>query len=148
MSRLTDSWPPDEKPGIDRALSGLTNTMGVLAGVVAAEDGLPIAVRVRTDQDGDVWSAAAAAMGRIGRKVLRRLGKGELEVGVFDTDKYRLLVRAVRLGYLLAVCDPEANIGLVTMEMEAAAEALDRAATALVPSAVADPAYWKGAAHP
>ncbi len=115
--------------------------MGVLAGVVAAEDGLPIAVRLRTDQDGDVWSAAAAAMGRIGRKMLRRLDKGDLEVGVFDTNRYRLIVRAVRLGYLLAVCEPEANIGLITMELEAAAERLDRAAVALAPNAVADPAY-------
>ena len=141
MSRPTDSWPPDEKPDLDRALSGLTNAMGVLAGVVAAEDGLPIAVRLRTDQDRDVWSAAAAAMGRIGRKVLRRLGKGELEIGVFDTDRYRLLVRAVRLGYLLTVCEPDARLGLIAMEMDAAARALDHVAAALVPSAVADPAY-------
>lgn len=141
MNRLTNSWPPDGKPDLDRALSGLTDAMGVLAGVVAAEDGLPIAVRLRTDQDGDVWSAAAAAMGRIGRKMLRRLDKGDLEVGVFDTNRYRLIVRAVRLGYLLAVCEPEANIGLITMELEAAAERLDRAAVALAPNAVADPAY-------
>ena len=140
-----DGWLPHEKPGLDLALNSLTNTTGVLAGVVAAEDGLPIAVRLRSDQNGEVWAAAASAMGRIGRKVLARLAQGELEIGVFDTDRYRLLVRPISLGYLLAVCEPETNIGLVTMELEVSARALDGRPPVVAPQTAADPAYWKGA---
>ena len=141
MEKQMNGWLPPEKSGLDLALNGLTGTMGVLAGVVAAEDGLPIAVRLRSDQNGEVWAAAASAMGRIGRKVLARLAKGELEVGVFDTDRYRLLVRPISLGYVLAVCEPEASIGLVATELEAAARALDQSLSVIVPRAMADPAY-------
>jgi len=135
-----NGWLPPEKSGLDLAMNGLTGTMGVLAGVVAAEDGLPIAVRLRSDQNGEVWAAAASAMGRIGRKVLAKLSKGELQVGVFDTDRYRLIVRPISLGYLLAVCEPKASIGVVTMELEAAAKALDQSLFVIMPRAVADPA--------
>ena len=148
MEKQMDACVPHEKPRLDLALNNLTGTTGVLAGVVAAEDGLPIAVRLRSDQNGEVWAAAASAMGRIGRKVLAKLSKGELQVGVFDTDRYRLLVRPISLGYLLAVCEPETNIGLVTMELEASANALDQSLALIAPRAAADPVYRKGAEQP
>ncbi len=131
----------DNNVSIQRALETLTSASKVLAAVLAAEDGLPIAVRLRANQDGDVWAAAASAMGRMGRKALARLGKGELSWGAFDTRKYRLLVRPVSLGYLLAICEPDANIGLIGVELDGAAEALDRALPGAAPAAAPEAAY-------
>ncbi len=131
----------DNNVSIQRALETLTSASKVLAAVLAAEDGLPIAVRLRSNHDRDVWAAAASAMGRMGRKVLARLGKGELTWGAFDTRKYRLLVRPVSLGYLLAICEPDANMGMIGVELDGAADALDRAMPGGVAAAAPDPAY-------
>jgi predicted regulator of Ras-like GTPase activity (Roadblock/LC7/MglB family) len=64
-------------------------------------------------------------MGRLARKVLARLSKGGLRVALFDTEAYRFLLRPISVGYLLAVCAPDANVGLVSIEIETAAASLD-----------------------
>lgn len=135
-----DYLPPPERPGFDEALETLTETPGVRAAVVAAEDGLPIAMRLQSDQDGEMWAAVASSMGRLAQRVLKRLARGSLEVGVFDTDRYRFLVCPLRVGFLLAVCEPQANVGLVTLEMQAAATALETATEAMADGARIAPA--------
>jgi predicted regulator of Ras-like GTPase activity (Roadblock/LC7/MglB family) len=118
-------------PQFHAALQSLVATRGVLAAVLAAPDGLPVAIRVQSGHDGEAWAAAASIMGRLARKVLTRLSKGRLEVAFFDTEAYRFLLRPISLGYLLAVCAPDANVGLVSIEMETAAANLETLAQAL-----------------
>jgi predicted regulator of Ras-like GTPase activity (Roadblock/LC7/MglB family) len=118
-------------PQFHAALQSLVATRGVLAAVVAAPDGLPVAVRVQDGHDGEAWAAAASIMGRLARKVLTRLSRGRLEVAFFDTEAYRFLLRPISVGYLLAVCAPDANVGLVSIEIETAAASLEALAQAL-----------------
>jgi predicted regulator of Ras-like GTPase activity (Roadblock/LC7/MglB family) len=103
----------------------------VQAGVVATEDGLPLALRVQANQDADALAAAAAAIGRLAVRIARELGHGELQMGVFDADQFRLLIRPLSLGFLLVVSEPGGNLGLIAGKMHSTAAALDEVAAAM-----------------
>jgi len=115
----------------DEPLAALTGTPGVQGSLVATEDGLPLAVRLRRDRDPEALSAAAAAMGRISQRALAALDRGDLELSVLDADQFRLMVSPLSLGFLMVVAEPDANLGLIAADMSTAVEALERAAVAL-----------------
>jgi len=116
---------------IHEPLEMLTRTRGVLGAVVATEDGLPLATRLRSGHDKEGMAAAAAAMGQLAGKTLERLGRGGLEVATLEASKFTFVVRRVSVGFLLSVTEPEANVGLIATEMGRAAAALEDAAAAL-----------------
>jgi predicted regulator of Ras-like GTPase activity (Roadblock/LC7/MglB family) len=112
-------------------LNVLTATPGVCGGVVATDDGLPLAVRLQAGHDREALSAAAAVLGRLAAMVIATLDRGELELGVLEGEKLRLMVRPLSLGFLLVLTEPEANLGLIAREIARAAEALEQAAAAV-----------------
>ncbi|GEM_PF-2706648 len=115
----------------DRPLEILTRVRGVLGGLVATGDGLPLAVHMHGDRNGEVLAAAAAAIGRLARRASDRLGRGAFELGVFDGPSYRFLVQPLSVGFLLVVAEPEANVHLISTEMSSSAAALNEAAVSL-----------------
>lgn len=104
---------------------------GVLGGVLATDDGFPLAARLRCAQDEEALAGGAAAMGRLVSSVLARLGRGELDLAVLDASKLRFLVRRLSVGFFLVVAEPEANVGLIAAEMNRAAATLEDAVAAL-----------------
>jgi len=112
-------------------LTVLVATPGVCGGVVATDDGLPLAVRLQAGHDREALSAAAAVLGRLAAMVIATLDRGELELGVLEGEKLRLMVRPLSLGFLLVLTEPEANLGLIAREIARAAEALEQAAAAV-----------------
>ncbi len=121
-----------EQRMLDDALEALTRTRGVLAAVLATEEGFLLAARLSSEQDGQALAGAAAAIARSSRAALLRLGRGELQVAMLEASKLTLLVCEVRRCYLLAVAEPQANVGLIAMEMNAAVEHLREGAAALL----------------
>jgi len=111
---------------LEDALEALVTTRGVLGAVVATEDGFVLAARLAGDQDGEALAATAAAIGRSAGAALARLGRGKLQMAMLEASRFRLLVRAALEGYLLVVAEPEANVGLMLSEMEAAAAAVGK----------------------
>ncbi len=125
-------WEAERAPRLDESLEALTKAQGVLAGVLATEDGFLLAARVSAGQDRDGLAAAAATMGRVANEMLGRLGRGALEVAALEASKAMFLVRRVSVGFLLVVAEPTADVGVVATEMGRAAALLERAAAALV----------------
>ena len=126
--------PPRDPRGIDVRLARLVEADGVLGGLVATRDGLPLAMHLGTTQDGEALAAAAAGIGQLAKDVLRRLDRGEMELGVIDTSRFRLVIRPLSVGFLLVLAEPRASLDLISHEMNAAAVALDQAAGALAGS--------------
>lgn len=107
------------------SLDALMGIPGVLAGMIATEEGLPLDARLRSELDRDALAAAAAVLGQLGSRVLQSHGSDGLEVVVLDASKYRFMVQPVALGYLMAVTDPQIAADPVAMQMARSAEALN-----------------------
>ena len=126
------AWDAERRPRLDDPLEALTKAQGVLAGVLATEDGFLLAARVSGGQDRDGLAAAAAAMGGAASETLGRLGRGALEVATLEASKATFLVRRVSVGFVLVVAEPTADVSVIATEMGRAAAVLERAAAELV----------------
>jgi len=125
------SEPTTKNRGMGDTLDALMGVPGVLAGMVATDEGLPLAARLRTELDEEALAAAAAVLGQLGARTLKDVGRGELEVVVLDASKFRFVVQPVALGYLMVVTEPLAEADPVLGEMTSAAACLDEAGSAL-----------------
>jgi predicted regulator of Ras-like GTPase activity (Roadblock/LC7/MglB family) len=115
-------------------LEALTEISGVVGGVLAAEDGFPLATRLGGVHDREGMAAAAAAIGQLAGQTLGRLGRGALQLAVLEASRATFVVRPTSVGFLMAVAEPEADVSLIATEMRRAAAALEQAASALAGS--------------
>ena len=120
-----------KSPGLGGTLDALMDIPGVLAGMVATDEGLPLAARLRTELDEESLAAAAAVLGQLGTRTLKDTGHGDLEVVVLDASKFRFVVRPVALGYLMVVTEPCAEADPLLGKMTNAAACLDAVGSAL-----------------
>ena len=125
------SEPTTKKPELADTLDTLMAVPGVLAGMVATDEGLPLAARLGTELDEEALAAAAAVLGQLGTRTLKETGRGDLEVVVLEASKFRFVVQPVALGYLMVVTDPLAEADPVLGEMTNAAACLEEAGSAL-----------------
>jgi len=125
------SEPTTKNSGLGGTLDALMGIPGVLAGMVATDEGLPLAARLRTELDEEALAAAAAVLGQLGTRTLNGTGRGGLEAVVLDASKFRFVVQPVALGYLMVVTEPLAEADPVLGEMTNAAACLDEAGSAL-----------------
>jgi predicted regulator of Ras-like GTPase activity (Roadblock/LC7/MglB family) len=128
-----------EPAQLDRPLRALTATPGVCGSLVATEDGLPMAIRLQAEHDREALAAAAAVIGRLAARTISAFDRGQLELGVLEAEKLRLMVRPLSIGFLLVLADLDANIGLIAVEMAAATELLERAAAVIGGNEIAGP---------
>ncbi|HUU53314.1 MAG TPA: roadblock/LC7 domain-containing protein [Armatimonadota bacterium] len=125
------SEPTTKRQGLGGALEAVIGVPGVLAGMVATEEGLPLAARLRAELDEEALAAAATVLGQLGTKTLADIDRGELEVVVLDASKFRFVVQPVAFGYLMVVTEPRAKTDPILAEMTSTAAYLDEAASAL-----------------
>ena len=104
-------------------LAGLCRVPGVSGAMAVSSDGLLIASQ--TELGGkDAEEAAAAVAGNLGKvvgPVLQKLGRGELKHVVVSGAGGRVLLVGSGPGCLVALLEPDANLGLVQLELGAAA---------------------------
>jgi predicted regulator of Ras-like GTPase activity (Roadblock/LC7/MglB family) len=117
---------------LDAILDVLTRARGVLGALVATEDGLPLAVRLQSGHDAEALAGAAGQLRKLAKEALQALAGGELELGVIDTSRYRLIVRGLANAVLLVVAEPEANLGVISRRMSHAAEKVTEAVSSLI----------------
>ena len=125
------SEPTTKSQGLGGTLDTLMGIPGVLAGMVATDEGLPLAARLRTELDQEALAAAAAVLGQLGTRTLKDTESGDLEVVVLDASKFRFVVRPVALGYLMVVTEPLSEADPLLGEMVNAAACLDVVGSAL-----------------
>lgn len=112
-------------------LEALMEIAGVLACMVATEEGLPLVARLRTELDEDGLAAAAAVLGQLGSRALAGMEHAQVQLVVLDASKLRFMVQPVALGYLMVVTEPSAQADPVAEQMNSAAAGLGRASTGL-----------------
>ncbi|MGQ4891066.1 MAG: roadblock/LC7 domain-containing protein [Candidatus Njordarchaeia archaeon] len=86
---------------------------------IARSDGLLIADNIRTDLDKDVLSAMAASIFVIGSRSSKELSGGMLKRILIEGEKGKIVLSEIKKGILIiAVVQPDANIGLLFTEIE------------------------------
>lgn len=112
--------------GFDRTLDLVTRVRGVRgAMLVAADDGLVIAELLMEGIKGPAVAALAASLATRLRRAMEGAGVGTSLFWHLQCDQGALLVVPAASGVLVvAVADPDVNVGLVRLELLRAAEAV------------------------
>ncbi len=112
-------------------LDRLVSQPGVIAGLVTTHDGLPVAMRVQDGDTGESWAATAALLANAASRLLSSYGQGGLLAATFQADNRNILVRALSLGFLVAVAESHLDGEALSARMRVTASDLERAASTL-----------------
>lgn len=106
-------------------LDTLTRQRGVRASlIVSATDGITIESNLQIGQDGNRVAALAASLYRKARRSASAAGLGFTGFMHLEAEAGRLCIIGGDEIVLVVVADPDANVGLIRVEMLRAAEAL------------------------
>jgi predicted regulator of Ras-like GTPase activity (Roadblock/LC7/MglB family) len=106
-------------------LESLTRQRGVRASlVVSANDGITVDSNLQIGQDGSRVAALAASLYRKARRSAQAAGLGMTGFMHLDAESGRLCIIGGDEIVLVVVAEPDANVGLIRVEMLRAAEAL------------------------
>jgi hypothetical protein len=108
-------------------LESLTRQRGVRASLVVSErDGVVVDSSVRFGQDGDRIAALAASMYRKARLSARAARLGAVSFLQLDAERGRICAASTGGDLVIVVvADPQANVGLIRMELLKALEILE-----------------------
>lgn len=112
---------------MERILAELNKTPGVIGSFVVAADGIIVASDFATELNDELMGALTSSIINSTEKATRKMEQGDLISFVVETDTNKMYFNSTRAGYLVCISSPDANLGLVRVEMRAAAEKLDNA---------------------
>jgi predicted regulator of Ras-like GTPase activity (Roadblock/LC7/MglB family) len=92
---------------------------------VVAADGMIVASDFATELNDEMMGALTSSIINATEKAARKMERGELVSFIVETDTNKMFFNSTRAGYLVCIASPEANLGLVRVEMRAAAERLN-----------------------
>jgi predicted regulator of Ras-like GTPase activity (Roadblock/LC7/MglB family) len=110
---------------MERTLAELNKTPGVIGSFVVAADGIIVASDFTTELNDEMMGALTSSIINSTEKATRKMEQGELVSFIVETDRNKLFFNTTRSGFLVCVANPEANMGLVRVEMRAASEKLN-----------------------
>ncbi len=110
---------------MERELSDLNKTPGIIGSFVVGEDGIMIASDFMTEENVDIMGALASSIINSAGKVVQKLNQGKINAFFLETDKNKIFFQQTKTGFLVAVTTIDANIGLIRVEMKLAAQKLD-----------------------
>ncbi len=122
---------PSGRFGLLALLETLPTVPGVVGAVLSTEEGLPLAARVREDQDEEALAAAATVLGQLGTRASADSKLGPLKLLCLDASRLRFIVRPVSLGHLLVLVDYSADFEQVLTAMQGTVAELETAAQAI-----------------
>ncbi|MEO8376635.1 MAG: roadblock/LC7 domain-containing protein [Candidatus Sumerlaeota bacterium] len=110
---------------MDRILAELNKTPGIIGSFVVAADGIIVASDFATELNDEMMGALTSSIINSTEKATKKMEQGELVSFIVETDTNKMFFNSTRSGFLVCVASPEANLGLVRVEIRAAAEKLN-----------------------
>lgn len=110
---------------MERLLSELNKTPGVIGSFVVAPDGIIVASDFTTEINDEMMGALTSSIINTVEKAAKKMELGSLHGFVLETDRNRIFFQVTRSGYLVSLASPEANLGLIRVELRSAAERLN-----------------------
>jgi predicted regulator of Ras-like GTPase activity (Roadblock/LC7/MglB family) len=110
---------------MERTLADLNKTPGIIGSFVVAADGIIVASDFTTEISDEMMGALTSSIINSTEKATKKMEQGELVSFIVETDRNKLFFNSTRSGFLVCVAGPDANLGLVRVEMRAASERLN-----------------------
>jgi uncharacterized protein len=110
---------------MDRILAELNKIPGVVGSFVVAPDGIIVASDYATELKDELIAALTSSIINSTEKATKKMEQGELVSFIIETDTNKLFFNSTRMGFLVSVSNPDANLGLIRVEIRAAAEKLN-----------------------
>ncbi len=112
---------------MERLLAELNKTPGVIGSFLVAPDGIIVASDFASETNDELMGALTSSIINATEKATKKMDLGGLQGFLIETDKNRIFFQATRPGFLVCLAGPEANLGLVRVELRAAAERMNTA---------------------
>ncbi len=103
---------------MEEALAQLNKLSGVRGSMVVGTDGMVIASEVEEGIDQEVVAAETVSLLKTAERSLSKLDSGPVIKGMVSGQWGRVLFVGAELGLLVALTEPEANLGLVWLELK------------------------------
>ena len=110
---------------MERTLAELNKTPGVIGSFVVAPDGIIVASDFASELNDEMMGALTSSIINSTEKATKKMEQGELVSFIVETDRNKLFFNSTRSGFLVCVASPDANMGLVRVEMRSASERLN-----------------------
>jgi predicted regulator of Ras-like GTPase activity (Roadblock/LC7/MglB family) len=110
---------------MERILTELNKTSGILGSFVVGRDGIVISSDFASGINDELMGALASSVINTTEKAAEKLSQGTIDSIVLEAQKNKLLFLNTRVGFLVAFTTNEANLGLVRVEMKSAAAKLE-----------------------
>jgi predicted regulator of Ras-like GTPase activity (Roadblock/LC7/MglB family) len=118
-------------------VQGLAKVAAVRGALLVAPDGFVIAAEMGASIAIESVAALAATLGRDLEVGATRLGRGAFQTALFSADDGTLFLAASRIGFVVALADPQANVQTIRAALEEAVAAIDSSWVPAEPSASA-----------
>jgi predicted regulator of Ras-like GTPase activity (Roadblock/LC7/MglB family) len=106
-------------------VQALARATAVRGALVVAADGFVIAAEVPGGLAIEPLAALAATLGRDLEAGAVRLGRGAFQTALFSADDGTLFLAASRIGFVVALADPQGNVQAIRAALEEAVTAID-----------------------
>lgn len=116
-------------------VQGLARVVGVRGALLVAPDGFIIAAEVPASVEMEPVAALAATLGRDLEVGATRLGRGAFQTALFSADDGTLFLAASRIGFVVALAEPQANVQAIRGGLEEAVSAIDSSWAPATPAA-------------
>ena len=110
---------------MERTLAELNKTPGVVGSFIVAADGIIVASDFDNDLDDEMMGALTSSIINTTEKATKKMERGELVSFIIETEMNKIFFNTTRTGFLVSVAESDANIGLIRVELRAAAERLN-----------------------
>jgi len=103
---------------LEKILSDLNGVEGVTGSLIAGKDGLLISQRAPEGIDVDLACAMASTLIGTGEKATKELKQGDVYQVMIEGSAGKILLISGKDAILLAMTEPNVNLGLVRIEMK------------------------------
>lgn len=111
---------------MEEVLESLSQTSGIIGGLIAGRDGLVIASHLKGGKDASYIGATVADLYRNLEGASEQLDSGKLEMITLERNSDNVFLYSIQDGQtiLVVLAEPKINLGLVRIEIRDAAERL------------------------
>jgi len=110
---------------MEQILTEINKTPDVLGSCVVAEDGIVIASDLNSQLDGEMIGALISSIIRASKAVIEKMDYGELKGFLLEAEKNKLFFARCKFGFLVIITSPEANLGLIRVELKNAVKKME-----------------------
>ena len=110
---------------MEHILGELNKTSDIIGSCIVAEDGIVIASDLQSELDADMVGALISSVIRASRQTVEKMEYGDVKNFMLEAERNKLFFARCKFGFVVVVTGPEANLGLIRVEIKNAIKQLE-----------------------